>query len=91
MTACLYPYDYWGTFLASSRFALGWQERFGLDFDDLQIAGTETRLTGATFQRALDENKLVAALGFDTRRTRCSSRSAGRGRWWRATPSCTAI
>ncbi len=63
VTACLYPYDFWGTFLASSRFALGWQERFGLDYDDLQIAGTETRLTRATYRRALNDNELVAAIG----------------------------
>lgn len=63
VTACLYPYDFWGTFVASSRFALGWQDRFGLDYGDLQVAGTETRLTGSTFRRALDENMLVAAIG----------------------------
>ncbi len=63
VTACLYPYDFWGTFLASSRFALGWQERFGLDYGDLQIAGTDQRLTAATFDAALAENRLVAALG----------------------------
>ena len=63
VTACLYPYDFWGTFLASSRFALGWQGRFGLQYEDLQVAGTETRLSPTTFDRALDQNKLVAALG----------------------------
>jgi N-acyl-D-aspartate/D-glutamate deacylase len=63
ITACLYPYDFWGTFLASPRFSLGWRDRFGLDFEDLQVAGTETRLTEATYRRALDDNKLVAALG----------------------------
>jgi len=63
VTACLYPYDFWGTFLASSRFALGWQDRFRLDYDDLQVAGTETRLTEASFRRAVEQNKLVAALG----------------------------
>ncbi len=63
VTACLYPYDFWGTFLASPRFALGWQDRYGLDYGDLQVAGTEVRLSEATYEDALRENKLVAALG----------------------------
>jgi dihydroorotase len=63
VTACLYPYDFWGTFLASSRFAAGWQERYGLGYGDLQVAGTDVRLTEATYQGALRQNKLVAALG----------------------------
>jgi N-acyl-D-aspartate/D-glutamate deacylase len=63
VTACLYPYDFWGTFLGSSRFSLGWQERYRLSEQDLQVAGTATRLTPETFNAALRENKLVAALG----------------------------
>ncbi|MEM7271889.1 MAG: amidohydrolase family protein [Actinomycetota bacterium] len=62
-TACLYPYDFWGTFLGSSRFALGWQERYRLSESDLQVAGTADRLTEDTFGAALRDNKLVAALG----------------------------
>lgn len=63
VTACLYPYDFWGTFLASSRFALGWQDRFGLTYGDLQVAGSDVMLTEASFDAALAENPLVAALG----------------------------
>ncbi|MEM9612381.1 MAG: amidohydrolase family protein [Actinomycetota bacterium] len=63
VTACLYPYDFWGTFLASARFAAGWQDRYGLTYEDLQVAGTETRLSAATYDQALADNKLVAALG----------------------------
>ena len=63
VTACLYPYDFWGTFLASPRFSLGWRDRFGLSYDDLQVAGTERRLTAATYDQAVKENLLVAALG----------------------------
>lgn len=63
VTADLYPYDFWGTFLGSSRFSLGWQERYRLTESDLQVAGTSTRLTPETFNAALRENKLVAALG----------------------------
>lgn len=63
VTACLYPYDFWGTFLGSSRFALGWQERYRLTEQDLQVAGTSGRLTAQTFGDAWRENKLVAAHG----------------------------
>lgn len=61
ITACLYPYDFWATTLASARFADGWQERFGIDYGDLEVAGTGERLTTASFQRYKAENKLVAA------------------------------
>ncbi len=63
ITACLYPYDFWGTFLGSSRFSLGWQERFRLTETDLQIAGTDIVLSPESFNQAFRENKLVAALG----------------------------
>jgi N-acyl-D-aspartate/D-glutamate deacylase len=63
VTACVYPYDFWGTFLASSRFAPGWQERFGLTYSDLQVAGSEVVLSEATFDQAVADNLLVAALG----------------------------
>jgi dihydroorotase len=63
VTACLYPYEFWGTFLGSSRFALGWQERYRLSESDLQVAGTRGRLSVETFGAAWRENKLVAAHG----------------------------
>ena len=63
VSACVYPYDFWGTFLASSRFAAGWQERFGLAYSDLQVAGSDVRLSEATFDQAVADNLLVAALG----------------------------
>lgn len=63
VTADVYPYDFWGTTLASHRFAGDWQGRYRISYQDLQIAGTETRLTEATFGQAKAENKLVAALG----------------------------
>jgi dihydroorotase len=61
VTACLYPYDFWATTLASERFADGWQQRFGIDYADLEVAGTGERLTEASFGRYKAENKLVAA------------------------------
>jgi dihydroorotase len=63
VTACLYPYDFWATRLGSFRFTGDWRSRFGLEYEDLQIGGTETRLTAETFPSAQAENKLVAALG----------------------------
>ncbi len=63
VTADIYPYDFWGTTLASNRFSRGWRERYRIDYGDLQIAGTTERLTAATFAAARAENKLVAALG----------------------------
>ena len=39
VTACTYPYDYWATYLASTRFNDGWQERFHITYGDLAIVG----------------------------------------------------
>jgi dihydroorotase len=61
VTACMYPYDYWATYLGSARFAPGWQERFGITYDDLVVAGTGERVTEATFADLQAENVLVAA------------------------------
>ncbi len=63
VTACVYPYDFWATFLASARFDPGWQDRYRIGYENLQIAGTDERLTEGTFGRARSANKLVAALG----------------------------
>ncbi len=63
VTACVYPYDFWATFLASARFDAGWQDRYRITYENLQIAGTDEHLTEASFGRARAANKLVAALG----------------------------
>lgn len=60
MTACMYPYEFWATTLKSARFQ-DWQEKFDISFNDLQVAGTNVRLTEATFPEALDANMLTAA------------------------------
>jgi N-acyl-D-aspartate/D-glutamate deacylase len=57
----MYPYDFWATYLASPRFNDGWQERFRISYEDLQIAGTTERLTETTFRSHQAENKLAAA------------------------------
>jgi dihydroorotase len=61
VTACMYPYDFWATTLASQRFAPGWEERFRISYGDLEVAGTGERLTESTFARYQAQNKLVAA------------------------------
>ncbi len=63
VTACLYPYDFWATNLASNRFNGNWQERFGITYNDLQIGGSETRVSEETFVQVRDAGNLVAALG----------------------------
>jgi dihydroorotase len=51
VTACAYPYDFWATNLSQARFDSGWEQRFGISYGDLQIAGTTERLTAETFRR----------------------------------------
>ena len=61
VTACMYPYDFWATYAASSRFNYGWQQRYQITYSDLQIPGTDQRLTPETFAEAQSRNALVAA------------------------------
>ncbi|TVX99945.1 amidohydrolase family protein [Cohnella terricola] len=61
ITSCIYPYDYWGTYLNSARFDEGWQQRFRISYNDLQIAGTKERLTAETFRKYQKEGKLAVA------------------------------
>jgi hypothetical protein len=62
VTACMYPYSYWATYLGSTRFTTGdWQTNFQISYNDLQIAGTSERLTAATFPGYQAQNKLAVA------------------------------
>jgi dihydroorotase len=61
ITACVYPYAFWATFLSSARFDPGWQSRFKISYGDLQIAGTSERLTEASFRRYRRQGKLAVA------------------------------
>jgi N-acyl-D-aspartate/D-glutamate deacylase len=61
VTAGVYPYDYWATRLSQARFDPGWQQRFGIGYHDLQIAGTTERLTAATFRRYRAARRLAVA------------------------------
>ncbi len=60
ITACLYPYTFWATYLQSERY-VDWQEKFGISYGDLQVAGQAQRLTESTFPAAFDDNALTAA------------------------------
>lgn len=61
VTADCYPYTAFGTVIASAVFDPGWQERFGIDYPDLQWAATGERLTKETFERYRKEGGLVIA------------------------------
>jgi hypothetical protein len=72
VTACMYPYDYWATYLASTRFNDGWQDRFHITYDDLAIVGSGERLTASTFATYQAQNALCAAFAIpesDVRQT----------------------
>jgi N-acyl-D-aspartate/D-glutamate deacylase len=47
----LYPYTAASTYLQSALFDAGWQQRFGIGFEDVQWAATGERLTAASFDR----------------------------------------
>jgi N-acyl-D-aspartate/D-glutamate deacylase len=61
VTACFYPYTFWGTYLASNRFSGDWQSRFRISYSDLQLAGSSERLTESSFRTYKAQNKLVVA------------------------------
>ncbi|MGB2868048.1 MAG: amidohydrolase family protein [Bacteroidota bacterium] len=61
ITACTYPYNFWGTYLNSARFDKGWQQRFHISYGDLQLAGTSERLTEESFRKYQKEGKLAVA------------------------------
>jgi dihydroorotase len=61
ITACVYPYPFWATYLNSARFDPGWQRRFRIGYGDLQIAGSGERLTPASFARYRRLGKLAVA------------------------------
>jgi N-acyl-D-aspartate/D-glutamate deacylase len=60
LTTCVYPYSYWATYLANRRFDPGWRERYGLDYGDLRLVGTDDRLTAQSFARYRKTSKLAA-------------------------------
>src|SRR5690625_4317285 len=63
ITTDFYPYDFWATYLGSARFLPGWEDRFKITYENLQIAGTDEKITEETFAHYRSQNTLVAALG----------------------------
>lgn len=61
VTACVYPYNFWATYLNSARFDPGWQSRFRITYSDLQLAGSAERLTKASFDVHRKKGKIAAA------------------------------
>ncbi|MFH1074515.1 MAG: amidohydrolase family protein [Candidatus Firestonebacteria bacterium] len=62
----MYPYNSWGTYLASARFDGNWQKRFNITYKDLQVANTSERLTEEKFKairemKRPDNNPLTVA------------------------------
>ena len=49
ITTCVYPYSFWATYLSNNRFGPGWQQRYGLSYEDLRIVGSSERLTARSF------------------------------------------
>jgi len=49
ITTCVYPYSFWATYLSNNRFGPGWQERYGLNYEDLRIVGSSERLNERSF------------------------------------------
>ena len=63
ITSCFYPYDYWATYIDSARFRPGWQDRFKITYEDLQLGGTDIRITKDSFDSYRNKHLLVAAHG----------------------------
>ncbi|MCU0454418.1 MAG: amidohydrolase family protein [Bacteroidetes bacterium] len=61
ITACVYPYTFWGTYLNSARFDKGWQQRFRISYDSLQLGGSAERLTESSFKKYRAQGKLAIA------------------------------
>lgn len=49
--ADLYAYTYWATYINAARFNPGWQQRYGLTYQDLFYVPTREYLTEASFNR----------------------------------------
>lgn len=60
ISACTYPYTFWATSAGNARYD-DFQEKYGISYGDLQIAGTSERLTKETFEAARREYRLTAA------------------------------
>ncbi|MBS1728264.1 MAG: amidohydrolase family protein [Armatimonadetes bacterium] len=61
LTCDFYPYTAFGTGISSEVFAEGWQQRFGIDYPDLEYAKTHERLTKETFEKYRAAGGMVIA------------------------------
>ncbi len=59
ITTEAYPYTAWMTEIESTTFNEGWQERYGMDYKDLQWTITGERLTAESFARYRKQGGLV--------------------------------
>ena len=59
ITTEAYPYTAASTFLESTMFDEGWQERLGISYGDLQWVATGERLTRETFERISQKGGVV--------------------------------
>ncbi len=62
ITACVYPYTFWATYVHSKRFAPGWRERYDLDWDDLRLLGSAERLTRRRFRELRNKTWALVAV-----------------------------
>jgi len=60
ITACIYPYTYWATYAASARFD-DFQDKYGIGYNDLQVANSSSRITAAEWPEIRRKNLLTAA------------------------------
>lgn len=61
ITCDFYPYTAFGTSIDSEVFAEGWQQKFGIDYKDLEWAKTHERLTAESFKKYRAEGGFVIA------------------------------
>lgn len=62
VTASVYPYTYWATYIHSTRFNDGWRERYNIDFKDLTVVGTGEKLSKESFSRYRKTKGVIAAV-----------------------------
>ncbi|NLY89055.1 MAG: amidohydrolase family protein [Firmicutes bacterium] len=61
ITVDLYPYNSWATYSNSARFDPGWQERFQISYEDLQVGNSTERLTKESFEKYRKKRVLLIA------------------------------
>ncbi len=60
ITTCVYPYSFWATYLSNNRFGPGWQQRYGLTYEDLRLVGSSERLNARSFAHYRKTSALAA-------------------------------